>query len=279
MRGDVERPTQGLDLISRREAVMRVLGLLGGTFSAPTVAALLAACEGREPSARPGGAARGAGETALSPEQSAMVATVAEHIIPQTDTPGARAVGVPAFITAMVSKYYPPEDRKVFLAGLADLDRRAQQAHQHRFSDCTPEQQVALLTALDRETAQQTPAPTPPSPTQLRERVEPGTGGTPLPPEVSRDTARDSNRGTSRDTTRDTARNATPDTTHWHLETPGPRRLESPQVPFWRMLKELTLVGYYTSKPGATEELRHEPVPGHYEACVPLAQIGRAWAV
>jgi hypothetical protein len=44
-------------------------------------------------------------------------------------------------------------------------------------------------------------------------------------------------------------------------------------------MKELTLVGYYTSEPGATQELRHEPVPGRYQACVPLSEIGRAWAV
>jgi hypothetical protein len=44
-------------------------------------------------------------------------------------------------------------------------------------------------------------------------------------------------------------------------------------------MKELTLVGYYTSEPGATQELRHEKVPGRYQGCVPLSEIGRAWAV
>jgi len=44
-------------------------------------------------------------------------------------------------------------------------------------------------------------------------------------------------------------------------------------------MKELTLVGYYTSEAGAVRELRHAPVPGRFEGCVPLDQIGRAWAV
>jgi len=50
-------------------------------------------------------------------------------------------------------------------------------------------------------------------------------------------------------------------------------------MPFFRTMKELTLVGFYTSEAGATRELRHAPVPGRFEGCVPLDQIGRAWAV
>lgn len=48
--------------------------------------------------------------------------------------------------------------------------------------------------------------------------------------------------------------------------------------PFFRTMKELTLVGYYTSEIGATQELRFDPVMGRYDACVPLEKIGRAWA-
>lgn len=46
----------------------------------------------------------------------------------------------------------------------------------------------------------------------------------------------------------------------------------------FRMVKELTLLGYYTSESGATEELRYLPVPGRYEGCVPYEEIGVAWA-
>ena len=48
---------------------------------------------------------------------------------------------------------------------------------------------------------------------------------------------------------------------------------------FFRRMKELTLLGYYTSQPGATQELRYERVPGRYDGCVPLARVGRAWSV
>lgn len=49
--------------------------------------------------------------------------------------------------------------------------------------------------------------------------------------------------------------------------------------PFFVVLKELVTVGYFTSKPGATKAVRYDPTPGAYRGCVPLAQIGRAWAL
>jgi gluconate 2-dehydrogenase gamma chain len=48
--------------------------------------------------------------------------------------------------------------------------------------------------------------------------------------------------------------------------------------PFILKVKELTLIGFFTSKPGATEVLQHNPVPGPYKGCVPLKDVGKAWA-
>jgi gluconate 2-dehydrogenase gamma chain len=48
--------------------------------------------------------------------------------------------------------------------------------------------------------------------------------------------------------------------------------------PFALMLKELTLLGFFTSEPGATQVLQYEAVPGRYHGCVPLAEVGRTWA-
>jgi hypothetical protein len=44
----------------------------------------------------------------------------------------------------------------------------------------------------------------------------------------------------------------------------------------WRIVKTLIVVGYYTSQPGATEELRYEFVPGRYDADIPFPRDGRA---
>ncbi len=48
--------------------------------------------------------------------------------------------------------------------------------------------------------------------------------------------------------------------------------------PFILELKELTLLGFFTSKPGATQVLQHNQVPGPYKGCVPLKEVGKAWA-
>ena len=48
--------------------------------------------------------------------------------------------------------------------------------------------------------------------------------------------------------------------------------------PFILMMKELTIVGFFTSEPGATKVLQYEPVPGAYRGCVPLAEVGKTWA-
>lgn len=50
------------------------------------------------------------------------------------------------------------------------------------------------------------------------------------------------------------------------------------QRPFILTMKELTLLGFFTSKPGATGVLQYEPVPGKYEGCKPLAEVGKTWA-
>ena len=44
----------------------------------------------------------------------------------------------------------------------------------------------------------------------------------------------------------------------------------------FQQLHDMTLFGYYTSET-ATQELSYEEIPGRYDACVPLSEVGRAW--
>ncbi|WP_246008904.1 gluconate 2-dehydrogenase subunit 3 family protein [Hymenobacter metallilatus] len=57
-------------------------------------------------------------------------------------------------------------------------------------------------------------------------------------------------------------------------------KTKTPEQPnhYFRMIKELTLLGYFTSEVGATKALRYLPVPGKYEGCVPYKKGDRAWA-
>lgn len=49
--------------------------------------------------------------------------------------------------------------------------------------------------------------------------------------------------------------------------------------PFILKVKELTLLGFFSSKVGATQVLQYESVPGHYFGCKPLDEVGgKTWA-
>jgi gluconate 2-dehydrogenase gamma chain len=232
--------------ITRREALRRTAIVLGAAISGPTVAGVLAGCGRRPADDR---------LRALSPDEYRMVRVIAEHIIPETDTPGALGVGVPGFVDEMLAGYYTDDERTRFMAGLSALDQQAERTHGEAFVDCTPDQQLALLAELDRESFSpaEPPPPEPPPPAVAAEGVPevdptPGVEAEPEPPPVA-----------------------------WiHGEGPRARRSE---VAFFRTMKELTVVGYYTSEAGATRELRYEQVPGRYEACIPFSDVGRTWAV
>jgi hypothetical protein len=47
---------------------------------------------------------------------------------------------------------------------------------------------------------------------------------------------------------------------------------------YFSLMKQLTLLGYFTSEVGATKALRYNPVPGRYEGCIPYKKGDKAWA-
>jgi hypothetical protein len=228
--------------IDRREALRRTALLLGGAISAPTLAAMLAGCE------TPAAGETGWTPRALTDAQGAQVATIAEHIIPATDTPGARAAGVHRFIDTMLAEYYSPDERAAFLAGLAAVDARARAAKDKSFLDLSAPEQRDVLALLDAEAYRRAPAR--------------GTNA-----------AASAVHGQDAEDTR--TEGATADQRKRDPVRPHP---EPDRRPFFHTMKELTLLGYYTSQIGATQELKYARVPGRFDGCVPFATIGRAWS-
>lgn len=49
-------------------------------------------------------------------------------------------------------------------------------------------------------------------------------------------------------------------------------------TPFFTKLKELTVLGYYTSEVGAKQELAYNPMPMRYEGDYDFIKIGRQWS-
>jgi hypothetical protein len=87
----------------------------------------------------------------LSPQQDATVTAIAELIIPQTDTAGAKAMKVNEFIDLILTDWYDEVTTKRFLAGLSDVDRRSKKLYGKKFVACNEAQQMELLKVLDAE--------------------------------------------------------------------------------------------------------------------------------
>jgi hypothetical protein len=85
----------------------------------------------------------------LDLHQHETATAVAELIIPQTDTPGARAARVSEFIDLLLAEWCTAEERTRFLDGLADLDRRSQATGGRAFIEAEARQQVNILSQLE----------------------------------------------------------------------------------------------------------------------------------
>jgi hypothetical protein len=59
------------------------------------------------------------------------------------------------------------------------------------------------------------------------------------------------------------------------------QKTKKPEEPnhYFRMMKELTLLGYFTSEVGATKALRYLPLPGKYDGNYPYKKGDKAWAL
>jgi hypothetical protein len=53
---------------------------------------------------------------------------------------------------------------------------------------------------------------------------------------------------------------------------------EDPPIHYFKMIKELTLLGFFTSELGCTKALRYNPIPGRFEGDIPYQKGDRAWA-
>ena len=47
---------------------------------------------------------------------------------------------------------------------------------------------------------------------------------------------------------------------------------------YFRLMKELTLLGYFNSEIGATQARRYVPVPGRFDACIPYKKGDKAFS-
>ena len=85
----------------------------------------------------------------LNPHQNSTVIAMTDLIIPETDTPGAKAAKVNEFIDLILTEWATDEERTNFLQGLADVDKQSNELFAKDFVDASLPQQTALLRSMD----------------------------------------------------------------------------------------------------------------------------------
>jgi hypothetical protein len=84
-------------------------------------------------------------------DQIELIAEIVETILPETDTPGAKAASVHRFIDDEVQYMFTPQDQYEFVLGLEDVDARARAVCAKQFRECSKEQRTELLKKLEEE--------------------------------------------------------------------------------------------------------------------------------
>jgi len=85
----------------------------------------------------------------LNPHQNDTVVAMIDQIIPATDTPGAKGARVNEFIDVILTEWANDEERRNFLNGLADVDKRSNKLFGKDFASASSSQQVTLLGSMD----------------------------------------------------------------------------------------------------------------------------------
>jgi len=183
--------------LTRREAVIHLATLMGATVVGPRLSAANFV------------ATQAHGFTAA---EIVLLDEIGETIIPATDVPGAKAVGIGTFLAMMMNDCYTPAEQQMFKDGLRQLDASHTQRFGADFLSGTAANRTALLNDLDREQRQH----------------------------------------------------------HQDLPAGSPPH-------YFRVLKELTILGYFSSEIGATQALRYAEVPGQYDGNAPYRRGDRAW--
>jgi hypothetical protein len=135
---------------NRREALRRLAaGAIGAAASPLWVQSLTARArtQAQADTAAPAMAAQTWTPNVFTARQNDAVVAITELIIPQTDTPGARAAMVNRFIDRVLADAAPAE-RAAFLRGLAWIDTRSRGEFGRDIVAADMEQQTALLTRL-----------------------------------------------------------------------------------------------------------------------------------
>ncbi|ETZ24226.1 MULTISPECIES: gluconate 2-dehydrogenase subunit 3 family protein [Pedobacter] len=178
--------------------------------------------------------------------QLKLITEVADIIIPTTSSPGAKAAGVGPFIALMVKDCYPEDAQKAFVKGLDALEEQSKDQFKKSFLEISPAERTQLLSKLREETIAATKA--------------------------EQDKQKEAD-----------AQKTDPDKAKSQTENAGfasilPKDKPKTEPRFFSIIRDLTLLGYFTSEIGATKAMAYVDIPGRYDGCVDLKPGQKVWA-
>ena len=188
--------------MKRREAIKSVALLMGSALSLSTLTVFQSGCN-PSPEKLSG---------VFSPEHKKLFDDIADIIIPETTSPGAREAQVGRVIATILEDCYKPEDQNVVINSLNELDKVSYEQFQTSFQKVTLIDKTKLIEELDEKAYT----------LNNEERTDIHNG--------------------------------------------------------YKIIKELTLLGYFTSEAGVTQALNYNMVPGRFDGCVDLKPGQKAWA-
>jgi glucoside 3-dehydrogenase (cytochrome c) hitch-hiker subunit len=248
---------EAVGVIDRREAIRRVTALLGG-IALVGGSGLLAACEKERPIS-------GTRVGPFTSDEVAFLDEVADTILPETKTPGAKAARTGPFMALMVTDTYDANQQKAFREGMQKIEDATQKAYGVSFMKATPQQRLAVLEPLDREQKAESDAKEAARKEKLQKQlaaIAPAATPTTEPKKADAflpDERKENAVGTGENT--------------------GALAITAEKPPhYFRMMKELALLGYFTSEIGYTKAMRYVESPGKFEPCVPYTKGEPAWA-
>ena len=183
--------------MNRRDALKSVMVMMGGTMVGAT--AILTGCA-------PEHQIEGLN---FSPEDIAFLDEIGDTIIPETDTPGAKATGIGAFIVMMVKDTYDADQQKTFVDGLNMIRKDFKSTKGSDFVEASQEDRLAYLNGMNEQF----------------------------------------------------------------------KTSKGEEAKVINMLRDLTVLGYFTSEIGATQALNFVEVPGRFDPCIPYNKGDKAYAI
>jgi hypothetical protein len=229
--------------MNRRDAVRNVAFLMGGALSATTIGVFLESCN--SPSIKTNG-------NLFTDDQQKLITEVADIIIPTTSSPGAKAAGVGPFISLMLKDCYPADAQKAFVKGLEDLDKQAKEEYKKSFIELSVAQRQELLGKVREATLVATKA-------------------------------EKENLNKQQQAEKDKQKTNPVDEAKSQTENAGnvsilPKDKPAMEPRFFAIIRDLTLLGYFTSEVGATQAYAFVEIPGRYDGCVDLKPGQRVWS-